>query len=69
MENNILINKESLPLIMSIHELQSVGISRTMAYQLFNRADFPVLKIGGRKFVARDKFFEWLDKQSDVSGK
>jgi len=57
-------NRETLPLIMSVHELQSMGFSRTMAYQLLNRGDVPKVIIGGRKFINRDRFFEWLDKQS-----
>lgn len=60
--------------MMSAKNIQSVGFSRTLAYSLLNRDDVPVITIGGRKFVQRDRFFEWLDRQAgvvdcDVSGK
>lgn len=58
-------NREELPLVMSAHDLQAIGFSRSMSYQLLNRKDFPVVEIGGRKFVNRDKFFQWLDNQTN----
>jgi len=61
--------QDSLPVILSAHDLQKLGFSRPMAYLLLNRTDFPVLQIGGRKFVLKEKLFEWLDAQSNVVGK
>lgn len=65
--NNVtkIINKENLPIIMSVHDMQAIGFSRSMSYQLLNRADVPVITIGGRKFINRDKFFQWLDTQTN----
>ena len=34
-----------------------------MAYSILNREDVPVVKIGSRKFIQRDKFFDWLDSR------
>ena len=34
-----------------------------MAYNILNREDVPVVKIGSRKFIQRDKFFDWLDSR------
>lgn len=56
--------REEFPLLMSAKDLQKVGVTKTMAYQLLNREDMPVVCIGGRKFVNRDKFFQWLDGQT-----
>ena len=40
-----------------------LNISRTNAYDLFHRRDFPTLQIGGRMLVARDKLIQWMDDQ------
>ncbi len=56
-------NKELLPMMLSANEIQTMGFTRTMAYSILNRKDVPVVKIGNRKFIQRDKFFEWLDKR------
>ena len=56
-------NKESLPMMLSANEIQAMGFTRTMAYSILNRDDVPVVKIGNRKFIQKDKFFEWLDKR------
>jgi hypothetical protein len=53
-------------LLMSVHDLQKeCGFSRSMSYQLLNRSDLPVIKIGDRRFMHRTKFLAWLDAQAD----
>lgn len=54
-------SKDTLPMMLSANEIQAMGFTRTMAYSILNRDDVPVVKIGNRKFIQRDKFFEWLD--------
>ena len=49
--------------ILSAKDLQDMGFSRSMSYALFNRADVPVIRIGKRKFIRREKFLEWLAEQ------
>ncbi|MBQ2823753.1 MAG: hypothetical protein IJF18_04165 [Oscillospiraceae bacterium] len=56
-------SKETLPMMLSANEIQTMGFTRTMAYSILNRDDVPVVKIGNRKFIQRDKFFEWLDNR------
>ena len=51
------------PEILSAKDLQEMGFSRSMSYALFNREDIPVIRIGKRKFIRREKFFEWLAEQ------
>lgn len=46
-------------------ELEKAGFSRTMAYQLLNRDDVPTIRFGGRLFVHREKFLEWLAAQTE----
>lgn len=58
-----------LPLILSASDVAAIlGISRTKAYQLFHRLDFPTLKLDKRLLVRRELFFQWLDKQAQGEG-
>ncbi len=56
-------SRENLPMMLSANEIQAMGFTRTMAYNILNREDVPVVKIGSRKFIQRDKFFDWLDSR------
>ncbi len=51
------------PEILSAKDLQDMGFSRSMSYSLFNREDIPVIHIGKRKFIRRERFMEWLAEQ------
>lgn len=51
------------PEILSAKDLQDMGFSRSMSYALFNRTDVPVIHIGKRKFIRREKFLDWLAEQ------
>lgn len=44
-----------------------LGISRSAAYNLMHRADFPSFRIGKRLLVKRDKLTEWLDAQDKTT--
>ena len=53
---------EELPLTLCAEDVASVlGISRTNAYALLHREDFPTLHIGKRLLVPRDKFIQWIN--------
>lgn len=54
--------KNDFPLLLSAKDMQKMGISRAMSYQILNRSDLPVIKIGGRKMIKRDEFLAWLDR-------
>ena len=56
-------SRESLSMMLSANDIQTMGFTRTMAYNILNRDDVPVVKIGSRKFIQRDKFFDWLDSR------
>ena len=67
-------SRENLPMMLSTNDIQTMGFTRTMAYNILDRDDVPVVKIGSRKFIQRDKFFDWLDsreksKITDVDGR
>ena len=52
--------KNGTPEILSAKDLQDMGFSRSMSYALFNREDIPVIRIGKRQFIRRERFMEWL---------
>ena len=58
-------SRENLPMMLSANDIQTMGFTRTMAYNILNCEDVPVVKIGSRKFIQRDKFFDWLDNKED----
>ncbi len=60
-------NDEDLPLMLSVPEVGEVlGISRAGAYELIRSKGFPHMKIGTRILVPKDKFFAWIDQQTEV---
>lgn len=65
MEVLLMNSRENLPMMLSANDIQTMGFTRTMAYNILNREDVPVVKIGSRKFIQRDKFFDWLDSKDD----
>lgn len=53
-----------LPLALGAEEVaQVLGISRANAYSLLHSKGFPVLKIGKRLVVPRDKLIAWIEAQ------
>ena len=51
------ITYDQLPLMLNAEDVQTVmNISRSGAYQLMHRVDFPTIIIGKRMVVPRDKF-------------
>jgi len=59
--------KNSTPEILSAKDLQDMGFSRSMSYALFNRKDIPIIHIGKRKFIRREKFLEWIAEQEKAN--
>lgn len=63
MEVLLMNSKENLPMMLSANDIQAMGFTRTMVYKILSSDEVPVVKIGSRKFVQRDKFFTWLDSK------
>lgn len=56
---------EEIPLTLNAIEIaQVLGLSRAGAYNLLNSKGFPTLCIGSRKIVPKDKFIEWINRNS-----
>lgn len=57
---------DDIPNIMAAKDISNyLRVNVNKAYELFHREDFPSLKLGGRYIIPREKFLEWLDKQTD----
>lgn len=53
---------EDVPLYLGANDLMNVlGLSRTTVYYLMRADDFPVITIGNRRLVRKEKLIEWLD--------
>lgn len=46
---------------------QLLGISKSAAYNLMHREDFPSFRIGRRWLIQENCLNEWLEKQPDIS--
>jgi hypothetical protein len=59
--------KEDYPMVLTAQHIQEIlGVGKRIAYELMDRPDFPLVRIGKKlKRVARDDFFEWLSDQKN----
>ncbi|WP_337613319.1 helix-turn-helix domain-containing protein [Ruminococcus sp.] len=63
MKENFYKSYDEPPLMLSVQEIAKVlGISKTSAYDLVRSKGFPVLKIGSRLIVPKDKFRKWVEQ-------
>lgn len=68
MNENFYKSYDELPLMLSVQEIAKVlGISKTSAYELVRSKGFPVLKIGSRLVVSKEKFREWVEQNTGRS--
>lgn len=61
--------KNEFPEMMTAEDLQNFGFTRSMAYAFLNREDVPVIRVGKRKFIRREKFYKWLEEQERSGNK
>lgn len=64
MKKEVISNYDQLPLTMNADQLaNALGISRAGAYELIHTKGFPVIKLGRRLLIPKDKFIEWFEQQ------
>lgn len=62
--NTTFTNYDQLPLALRAEDVaQVLGISRANAYTLMHTKGFPVLKVGKRMVVPKDKLIAWIEAQ------
>ena len=54
-----------LPLFLNAELVAKVlGIAPSSSYELMHEVDFPVLKVGSRMVVPKEKFVEWVSQHT-----
>jgi len=65
MKESIYKTYEELPLFLNAKMVAKVlGISPSSGYELMHEADFPVLKVGNRMLVPKEKFIQWVESNT-----
>lgn len=56
---------DELPLFLNAATVARVlGVSPSSGYELMHEPDFPVLKVGSRLVVPKEKFVEWVSQHT-----
>ena len=56
---------DELPLFLNAKTVATaLGIAPSSAYELLHEADFPVLKVGNRMVVPKEKFVGWVEQHT-----
>ena len=56
---------DDLPLFLNANLLaQVLGVSISTAYEVMHEPGFPVLRVGSRMVVSKEKFIQWAEEQS-----
>lgn len=65
MKESIYKNFDELPLFLNAKTVAEVlGIAPSSAYELMHEKGFPILKVGNRLLVEKDKFKEWINRNT-----
>ncbi len=56
---------DELPLFLNTALVaEALGIAPSSAYELMHEKGFPMLKIGSRMVVPKERFIEWVERNS-----
>jgi len=56
---------DDLPLFLNAAMVaQVLGVSPSSGYELMHESGFPVLKVGSRMVVPKDKFIQWVEEKT-----
>ena len=56
---------DELPLFLNAAMVAKVlGVSPSSGYELMHEPGFPVLKVGSRMVVPKEKFMEWVEQHT-----
>ena len=55
-------NYDDLPLFLNVYPVaQMLEVSISTAYEVMHNPDFPVLHVGSRMVVPKEKFMQWAE--------
>ena len=64
MTSSTFTSSDQLPASLNVTQVaEYLGISKTVAYTLFRRKDFPSLRVNRRYLIPKDRFLHWIDEQ------
>ncbi len=70
MKESIYKHYDELPLFLNAETVAKVlGVSLSSGYELMHELGFPVLKIGNRMVVPKEKFIQWVQAHTGGSEK
>lgn len=65
MKESVYKTYEELPLFLNAEVVAKVlGIAPSSSYELMHEVDFPVLKVGSRMVVPKEKFVQWVEEHT-----
>ena len=65
MKESVYKSYDELPLFLNSELVAKVlGVSPSSGYELMHEPDFPVLRVGSRMVVPKEKFIQWAEEQS-----
>ena len=69
MKNSAYKSYDELPLFLNAELVAKVlGVSPSSGYELMHKPDFPILKVGGRMVVPKEKFVKWVERHTSGGG-
>ncbi|MBR6594210.1 MAG: helix-turn-helix domain-containing protein [Clostridia bacterium] len=69
MKKSIYTNYEELPLFLNAELVAKVlGVAPSSAYELMHEKGFPVIRVGNRLIVPKEKFREWVESNFKPKG-
>ena len=65
MKESIYKTYDDLPLFLNAEAVaNTLGVAPSSAYELMHESDFPVLKVGNRMVVPKEKFIQWVEQHT-----
>lgn len=69
MKESIYKSYDELPLFLNSELVAKVlGVSPSSGYELMHQPDFPVLRVGSRMVVPKEKFVQWVEEHTGGVG-
>ena len=65
MKESIYKSYDDLPLFLNSDLVaKTLGIAPSSAYELMHKKNFPILRIGSRMVVPKEKFIQWVEQHT-----
>ena len=69
MKQSVYKSYDELPLFLNSELVAKVlGVSPSSGYELMHEPDFPVLRVGSRMVVPKEKFIRWVEAHTGGAG-